>query len=163
MPPKRKNLISGLLQSKKIDLSDEIEVTPRVRRPYHKLAITRRKELNAIFWKHMISDPTINQLLKDHNCDVSLNLSEFDEQAPEATSINRVTYTKNTASEILVKRKCDYDQLCEAKDICLISDDNWDKFKRLTGLDLPNRYYCSNHRHETKLKVPEGKKNNYGK
>jgi hypothetical protein len=154
--PKRKNLISGMLNS-------NMTVIPRFRRPYHKLAISRRKELNALFWKHMISDQSINQLLKDHNLDVTLHLSVLDEQAPEATSLNRVKYTNKSASELSVKRKCDFDQLCEAKDMCLISDDNWDKFKILSGFDLPSRRYCGNHRHETKLKVPKAENNKYGK
>ncbi len=34
----------------------------RKRRPNDKLGLTRRKELNAILWKHMISDPLINKL-----------------------------------------------------------------------------------------------------
>ncbi len=161
MPAKPKNRISNMMNN--VNMPDEIEVAPRIRRPYNKLALSRRKELNAIFWKHMISNPSINQLLKDHNLDLTLNLTVFEEQAPEATPLNRVKYTNKSASELAVKRKCDFDQLCEAKDICLISDHNWEKFQKLTGLDLPSRRYCSNHRHETKLKVPVGKNNNYGK
>jgi len=113
----------------------------RKRKPFTHLKHSMKKKLQNEILAYINSSPRISRLLDDHNC--TLYDIVFLDGVKEKTQSN-------------------YDKICEAKDLCFISDRTMDKFKRLTGLDGPTKTYIQNHRKEVIKRIPKSSSNDFG-
>jgi len=127
-----KNNIASLLEGKKQE---------RKRKPFSQLKSSMKKKLQKEILAHINSNPRISQLLSDHNCTL-YDIGIFGGETKKAQS--------------------QYNKICEAKDLCFISDRTMDKFKRLTELDLPTKTFIRNHRKLIIKQIPKSSSNDFG-
>jgi len=129
---KIKNSIAGLLEGKKQE---------RKRKPFTELKSSMKKKLQKEILGLINSNPRISQLLNDHKCTLN-DIGIF--------------------GGVTTKAQSQYNKICEAKDLCFISDRTMDKFKRLTDLDLPTKSFIQNHRKLIIKKIPKSTSNDFG-
>lgn len=115
----------------------------RKRKSFSQLTTSMKKKIKKEVLDLINSNQRITELLKEHDCNLG-DIGCFGEEKNET------------------QKRVMYEKICQAKDLCFISDANMEKFRIITGLDIPKKKFDILYRKQIQKQVPKSTRDEFG-
>jgi len=113
------------------------------RKSFSQLTTSMKKKIKKEVLDLINSNQRITELLRDHDCNLS-DIGCFGEEKNET------------------QKRVMYEKICQAKDVCFISDANMEKFRIITGLDIPKKKFDVLYRKQIQKQIPKSTRDEFG-